>query len=108
MIYTDHNNLQFEHSKNPRIIRWRLLIEEFSPIIKFIEGKNNIVADALSRLPIAMNNATQDSHDVMINLIEKYIFPLDFKYIMDKQREAKLETSKTLKQRQVDKYKILC
>jgi hypothetical protein len=35
---------------NDRIIRWRLLLEEYGPKDVHIEGKNNIVADALSRL----------------------------------------------------------
>jgi hypothetical protein len=33
-----------------RITRWRLLLEEYGPKYVHIAGKNNIVADALSRL----------------------------------------------------------
>ena len=33
-------------------MRWQLLIEEFGPTIKYIEGPKNIVADALSRLDL--------------------------------------------------------
>jgi hypothetical protein len=35
---------------NDRITRWRLLLEEYRPKYVHIAGKNNIVADALSRL----------------------------------------------------------
>ena len=35
-----------------RIIRWRLLIEEFGPIILHSKGEKNIIADALSRLDV--------------------------------------------------------
>jgi hypothetical protein len=35
---------------NHRITRWRLLLEEYGPKYVHIAGKNNIVADALSRL----------------------------------------------------------
>jgi hypothetical protein len=35
---------------NDRITRWRLLLEEYGPKYVQIAGKNNIVADALSRL----------------------------------------------------------
>jgi hypothetical protein len=35
---------------NDRITRWRLLLEEYGPKYVHIAGKNNIVADALSRL----------------------------------------------------------
>jgi hypothetical protein len=33
-----------------RIIRWRLLIEEFGPTFLHIKGEKNVIADALSRL----------------------------------------------------------
>ena len=33
-----------------RVIRWRLILEEFSPKLIFIKRSKNIVADALSRL----------------------------------------------------------
>jgi hypothetical protein len=35
---------------NERITRWRLLLEECGPKYVQVAGKNNIVADALSRL----------------------------------------------------------
>jgi hypothetical protein len=31
-------------------MRWRLLIEEFGPELRHIKGKQNLIADALSRL----------------------------------------------------------
>ena len=33
-------------------MRWRLLLEEFGPELVHIKGSKNIVADALSRLPV--------------------------------------------------------
>ena len=33
-----------------RVMRWRLILEEFSPELIYIKGSKNIVADALSRL----------------------------------------------------------
>ena len=33
-------------------MRWRLIIEEFGPNLRYIKGENNIVADALSRLEL--------------------------------------------------------
>ena len=55
-IYSDHKNLVHETEINTmtssRMIRWRLLIEEFGPTIKYIKGEENIEADQLSRLDI--------------------------------------------------------
>ena len=34
------------------MLRWRLVLEEYGPELKYIKGEHNIVADALSRLEI--------------------------------------------------------
>jgi len=41
---------------NDRIVRWRLLLEEFGPEYRHIAGKDNVVADALSRLDMDIDN----------------------------------------------------
>ena len=38
-------------SESQMVVRWRLIIEEFGPNIKYIYGVDNIVADTLSRFP---------------------------------------------------------
>jgi hypothetical protein len=49
-VHTDHLNILYGKLSNDRITRWRLLLEEYGPKYVHITGKNNIVADALSRL----------------------------------------------------------
>ena len=46
-------------------MRWRIILEEFGPELKYIKGENNAVADALSRLEMGEN---QD----IINISELY------------------------------------
>ena len=46
-------------------MRWRLILEEFGPELKYIKGENNFVADALSRLEKSPN---QD----ILNISELY------------------------------------
>ena len=50
IVHTDHENLTFEIFNSDRVMRWRLFIEEYSPDLQFIQGENNIVADALSQM----------------------------------------------------------
>jgi transposase InsO family protein len=49
-VHTDHKNLTCKGFNTERVMRWRLLLEEYGPDLKYIKGEDNIVADALSRL----------------------------------------------------------
>jgi len=52
-VFTDHKNLVHKHFNTERVMRWRLLLEEFGPKLTHVKGSNNMVADALSRLEMA-------------------------------------------------------
>ena len=52
IVHTDHKNLVHKHFNTERVMRWRLVIEEFGPELRHIKGENNIVADTLSRLDL--------------------------------------------------------
>ena len=54
-VYTDHKNLTYNLFYSERVICWRLILEEFGPELKYIKGKNNVVADALCRLGMSDN-----------------------------------------------------
>ena len=50
IIETDHRNLQWiESSQSPIVIRWRALLQSFSFQVRHIPGRENRVADWLSR-----------------------------------------------------------
>ena len=51
-IYTDHKNLTFSQFNTERVMRWRMVLEEYGPELIYIKGPDNIVADALSRLDL--------------------------------------------------------
>jgi len=70
IVYSDHKNLvqAATISESQRVMRWCLLLEEFGPGIKHIAGEDNIVADALSRLPTTdtesnRSSSTEGGHD---------------------------------------------
>ena len=60
-VFTDHKNLTYKQFNTERVMRWRLLIEEFGPKLTYIKGANNIVADALSRMRLTEDNFTKDA-----------------------------------------------
>ena len=47
------------------VMRWRLIVEECVPELKYIKGENNVVADALSRLEMSDNQE-------ILNIYELY------------------------------------
>jgi hypothetical protein len=51
VAWTDHKNLIHDDLKSERVLRWRPLMEERGPDVHCVKGLENIVADALSRLP---------------------------------------------------------
>jgi hypothetical protein len=107
-IYTDHKNLTFSTFNTDRVMRWRLIIEEYAPEFIYIKGEHNIVADALSRLELDTTPTTpQQLHDIHY-LADHFAlqdddlpddaFPLNYKLIAlhqrkDKELLTKLHTS---------------
>jgi hypothetical protein len=52
-VYTDHNPLVFisrMKDKNQKILRWSIFLQQFNLDIKHISGRDNVIADALSRV----------------------------------------------------------
>ena len=49
-VYTDHKNLTHRLSQftTQRVMRWRLLLEEYGPKFYYLKGPRNVVANALS------------------------------------------------------------
>ena len=53
VVLTDHNPLVFlskMNNKNQRLLRWSLSLQEYNLDIRHIRGKDNVIADALSRV----------------------------------------------------------
>lgn len=55
IVYSDHNPLTFFRSMlcpNQRIMRWCLFLQGFHLDVRHIKGRDNVLADALSRAPV--------------------------------------------------------
>jgi len=51
-VYTDHNPLVFINkmkNSNQRLLRWSLALQEYDIEIRHVKGRDNVLADALSR-----------------------------------------------------------
>ena len=56
-VHTDHLNLLYNKLPCQRMIRWRLLLEEYHPTVVHVAGVDNDAADALSRLDMLEDEA---------------------------------------------------
>ena len=63
-VYTDHKNLTHNFFNTERVMRWRVILEEFGPELKYIKGENNVVADALSPLEKSTNQEILNISDL--------------------------------------------
>ena len=95
-IFTDHKNLTFKNFSSDRVTGWRLMAEEFNITWHYIEGPNNVVADALSRLPIispvSSSSSSQECHMFedfyMADHLGTDSFPVHFTTIQTAQQQA--------------------
>lgn len=65
-LYTDHQPLTYAlnlKTPNTRLVKWRLRLLEYDFEIIHRPGKQNVVADALSRIPEEINVNEDDSSD---------------------------------------------
>lgn len=68
VVHTDHQNLTYQHFNTERVMRWRLILEEYGPELRYIKGTQNVVADALSRLEMMSDDEFQtekDQHELL-------------------------------------------
>ena len=55
----DHKNLTFQKFITERVLRWRLMLEEYYPQIKYIKGLDNDAADAFSSIPLIISDVKE-------------------------------------------------
>ena len=60
-VYMEHRNLTDDNFKAEKVLRWRLLLEEYTLTIKYIKGSDNDTVGALIRLPLINSDAKDSS-----------------------------------------------
>ncbi|CAN6547907.1 unnamed protein product [Malus baccata var. baccata] len=81
IVYTDHAALKYLLSKKdakPRLIRWILLLQEFDLEIRDKKGRENVVADHLSRL-IIPTASEEDSLPLRESFPDEQLFAVHFR-----------------------------
>jgi len=113
VVHTDHLNLLYNKLPSPRVVRWRLLLEEYGAKFVHVAGEENVVADTMSRHPntdeeptdggstgkqlvYCMNGARRSTDDTEISCADlikdedlEEGFPLSPKVIDEYQRKDK-------------------
>ena len=100
IVHTNHKNLTCKNFNTERVMRWRLILEEYGPTLNYIKGEKNIVADALSRLDMVQepledpdNHEQSDNQSCQLFAAEEEDvdfpkdFPLTFREIAKRQQE---------------------
>jgi hypothetical protein len=94
-VFTDHLNLTYVNFNTERVMRWRLILKEYGPELLYVKGENNVVADALSRLPLISSESSQDinylaDHFALHNNdLPDDIYPLQYSLIQKCQQKDK-------------------
>ncbi len=71
-VFMDHKNPTFNTLKTQFVLRWHTKIEEFSPMLLYIKGPHNILADNLSRLhcPVTPAQIAEEEEKKFVELAE--------------------------------------
>ena len=64
VVHTDHLNILYSKMPSARIVRWRLMLEEYGATFVHVAGEHNVVADTMSRHP---NNEKDSDAEVQIS-----------------------------------------
>jgi RNase H-like domain found in reverse transcriptase/Reverse transcriptase (RNA-dependent DNA polymerase) len=72
LVFTDHKNLTYKNFITERVMRWRLILEEYGPELRYVNGEFNIVADALSRLEIISKPTTTNEQMPATEIAEMF------------------------------------
>lgn len=74
-LYTDHRPLVWLSSlkePNAKLLRWKIKLSEYNFDINYKPGKENVIADALSRNEIHLHETMEDPDQIIRDLIDNF------------------------------------
>jgi len=87
-LQTDHKNLIYiNDTASPKVVRWKLAIQEYDFDIEHIPGKTNLVADSLSRFcqfPDVTEEKEEYIQDYVNGILDEFNIPRDLFKIISK------------------------
>ena len=92
-LQTDHKNLIYiNDTASPKVVRWKLAIQEYDFEIEHIPGKTNIAADGFSRfcqfptkeLKNKNEEEQTDMTDYVMGIIDEFVIPHDLYKIISR------------------------
>ncbi len=109
-FYSDHKNLSFENFASERVRRWRLLLEEYNYTFSYFPGKDNVIADMISRYP--MLPVSTQTVEELNTMDDDDMFPINFETIakeqaMDMELNQQLQTKPFYKKKMFGNYELI-
>ncbi len=84
-IFTDHKNLTFNTLKTQCVLHWCTKTEEFSPMLHYIKGPRNILANNLSRVHCRVTLAQIAEREKLVKPAEYSNKEEDEAYFLDQE-----------------------
>ena len=80
-LFTDHKNLTYlNKDPSPKVMRWKVAVQEYDFDVAYIEGRKNVIADGFSRLcPRDLDAELEQPSRTIAMFLESY--PLEEKAI---------------------------
>ena len=120
-VYTDYKKLTYVNFNVERVMRWRHIIEEYSPELIYLKGESNIVADAFSRLELTPSKDETENDQNLHNIyyladhfgledddLPPNIYPLQYKINAQHQWKQEALVSKVQKDHEGFHIKSFC
>lgn len=95
-IFTDHRPLVYLFNMNnpsSRLTKFRLILEEYDFVIEYIKGKDNVTADALSRVIVSSTELKEMSERVINVMTRKQRKNMDRHNVINSESNANTSTN---------------